>query len=161
MTARSSSPAPALLGGAALGFLAFNFNPASIFMGDCGSMFLGFTLGGMALMSDYGRSRNLTAVLLSPVLILLLPIFDTCVVTATRKLSGRAISQGGRDHTSHRLVALGMSERRAVLLLYVLAATSVSTCEGVRTARETAAQSVWLGDGVQARRALGWISHPV
>jgi UDP-GlcNAc:undecaprenyl-phosphate GlcNAc-1-phosphate transferase len=115
---------PAILGGAALGFLAFNFNPASIFMGDSGSMFLGFALGGLALLSDYGRSRNLTAVLLSPVLILLIPIFDTCVVTITRKLSGRAISQGGRDHTSHRLVALGMSERRAVLMLYFFAASS-------------------------------------
>ncbi|HWP43819.1 MAG TPA: hypothetical protein VNO14_11320 [Blastocatellia bacterium] len=114
----------AMLGGAALGFLAFNFNPASIFMGDCGSMFLGFSLGGLALLSDYGRSRNLTAVLLSPVLILLIPIFDTCVVTVARKLSGRAISQGGRDHTSHRLVALGLSERRAVLMLYLFAAAS-------------------------------------
>lgn len=114
----------AILGSAALGFLVFNFNPASIFMGDCGSMFLGFMLGGTALLSSYGRSRNLTAVLLTPVLILLIPIFDTCFVTATRKLSGRRISQGGRDHTSHRLVALGVSERRAVLTFYLMAATS-------------------------------------
>lgn len=115
---------PAMLGAAALGFLAFNFNPASIFMGDCGSMFLGFTLGGMALMSEYGRTRSLTAVLLTPVLILMIPIFDTCVVTCARKLSGRRVSQGGRDHTSHRLVALGMTERRAVLMLYFFAAMS-------------------------------------
>jgi UDP-GlcNAc:undecaprenyl-phosphate/decaprenyl-phosphate GlcNAc-1-phosphate transferase len=114
----------ALLGAAALGFLAFNFNPASIFMGDCGAMFLGFVLGSIALVSDYGRSRNLAAVLFTPALILAIPIFDTCVVTVTRKLSGRPISQGGRDHTSHRLVALGMSERRAVLLLYLLASIS-------------------------------------
>ncbi|MCI0487867.1 MAG: hypothetical protein L0229_14845 [Blastocatellia bacterium] len=115
---------PALLGGAVLGFLVFNFNPASIFMGDSGSMFLGMAMGGTALLSDYGRTRNLTAVLFTPVLILLIPIFDTCVVTVTRKLSGRPISQGGRDHTSHRLVALGMSERRAVLMLYLFAAAS-------------------------------------
>lgn len=115
---------PILLGGAVLGFLVFNFNPASIFMGDSGSMFLGMALGGMSLLSDYGRTRNLTAVLFTPVLILLIPIFDTCVVTVTRKLSGRAISEGGRDHTSHRLVALGMTERRAVLLLYLFAAAS-------------------------------------
>jgi UDP-GlcNAc:undecaprenyl-phosphate GlcNAc-1-phosphate transferase len=81
-------------------------------------------LGGTALLSSYGRSRNLTAVLLTPVLILLIPIFDTCFVTATRKLSGRRISQGGRDHTSHRLVALGVSERRAVLTFYLMAVTS-------------------------------------
>ncbi|HWN98994.1 MAG TPA: hypothetical protein VNS63_06945 [Blastocatellia bacterium] len=115
---------PALLGAAALGFLVFNFSPASIFMGDSGSMFLGFLLSGTALLSDTGRLRNLTSVLLTPVLILMIPIFDTCIVTITRKLSGRPISQGGRDHTSHRLVALGVSERRAVLLLYLFAAVA-------------------------------------
>lgn len=127
---------PILLGSAVLGFLVFNFNPASIFMGDCGSMFLGFTLGGMALISEYGRTRNLTAVLLTPVLILLIPIFDTCVVTFTRKLSGRRVSQGGRDHTSHRLVALGMSERRAVLMLYLLATLSGALALIVRLLNE-------------------------
>ncbi|MFL6216325.1 MAG: hypothetical protein ACJ74J_20750 [Blastocatellia bacterium] len=115
---------PALLGGAALGFLVFNFSPATIFMGDCGSMFLGFMLSGTALLSNTARFRSLTSVLLTPVLILLLPIFDTCMVTVTRKLSGRPVSQGGRDHTSHRLVALGVSERRAVLMLYAFAAVS-------------------------------------
>jgi UDP-GlcNAc:undecaprenyl-phosphate GlcNAc-1-phosphate transferase len=115
---------PALLGGAALGFLVFNFNPASIFMGDSGSMFLGFVLAGTALLADTARFRSLTSVLLTPVLILMIPIFDTCFVTVARKLSGRPISQGGRDHTSHRLVALGISERRAVILLYVVAAFS-------------------------------------
>jgi UDP-GlcNAc:undecaprenyl-phosphate GlcNAc-1-phosphate transferase len=115
---------PAILGAAALGFLIFNFNPASIFMGDSGSMFLGFMLSGTALLSDSGRLRNVTSVLLTPVLILMIPIFDTCIVTITRKLSGRPISQGGRDHTSHRLVALGVSERRAVLFLYLFAALS-------------------------------------
>jgi len=112
---------PALLGAASLGFLIFNFNPASIFMGDCGSLFLGFAMGAIALLSDYDRTRNLGAVLLTPVLIMLIPIFDTFMVTVMRKLSGRPISQGGRDHTSHRLVALGVSERRAVLLLYAMA----------------------------------------
>jgi UDP-GlcNAc:undecaprenyl-phosphate GlcNAc-1-phosphate transferase len=113
-----------MLAGAVLGFLCFNFNPATIFMGDCGSMFLGYTLGGAALLSNYGHMRNLASVFLTPVLILLIPIFDTCFVAITRKHSGRPVSQGGRDHTSHRLVALGMSERRAVLLLYFLAAIS-------------------------------------
>lgn len=113
-----------LLAGAVLGFLAYNFNPASIFMGDCGSMFLGYTLGGIALLSNYGYTRNLASVFLTPVLILMIPIFDTCLVTIARKRSGRPVSQGGRDHTSHRLVALGMTERRAVLVLYLLAAVS-------------------------------------
>jgi UDP-GlcNAc:undecaprenyl-phosphate/decaprenyl-phosphate GlcNAc-1-phosphate transferase len=115
---------PALLGGAVLGFLVFNFNPASIFMGDSGSMFLGFMLAGTALLAETARFRSLTSVLLTPVLILMIPIFDTCFVTVARKFSGRPISQGGRDHTSHRLVALGISERRAVAMLYVFAAVS-------------------------------------
>lgn len=128
---------PVMLGAAALGFLVFNFNPASIFMGDSGSMFLGFLLSGTALLSDSGRLRNVTSVLLTPVLILMIPIFDTCIVTITRKLSGRPISQGGRDHTSHRLVALGVSERRAVVLLYFFAAVSGALALMVRSMSAT------------------------
>ncbi|HKQ78107.1 MAG TPA: hypothetical protein VJ810_30695 [Blastocatellia bacterium] len=123
---------PLILAGSVAGFLWFNFNPASIFMGDCGAMFLGFVLSGTALLSDFGRTRNLVSVLATPVLILLIPIFDTSVVTVARKLSGRPVSQGGRDHTSHRLVALGVSERRAVLMLYLFAAISGAMALAVR-----------------------------
>lgn len=109
--------------GALLGFLVYNSNPASIFMGDSGSMFVGFFLAGSALMNlTGGRSRSLAPVIAVPVLILFIPIFDTTFVTILRKVSGRAASQGGRDHTSHRLVALGLSERRAVWMLYGFAA---------------------------------------
>ena len=105
--------------GALLGFLIFNFNPASIFMGDCGSMFVGFLLSTSVLLSQSGgRSRGVFSILAVPVLILFVPIFDTTFVTVIRKLWGRKASQGGRDHTSHRLVALGLSERSAVLMLY-------------------------------------------
>lgn len=105
--------------GALLGFLVFNFNPASIFMGDCGSMFVGFFLASSVLLTQVGgRSRGLLLVLAVPVLILFVPIFDTTFVTILRKIWGRKASQGGRDHTSHRLVALGLSERAAVLMLY-------------------------------------------
>jgi hypothetical protein len=101
------------------GFLIYNFSPASIFMGDCGALFVGFFLASSALTAvSGGRSRTLLPVLAVPVLILLLPIFDTTLVTILRKLTGRAVSQGGRDHTSHRLVALGLSERQTVSLLY-------------------------------------------
>src|ERR1051326_1916946 len=94
-------------------------------MGDSGSMFIGFFLASAALVNvSGGRSRSLASVLAVPLLVLFIPIFDTPFVTILRKLSGRAASQGGRDHTSHRLVALGMSERRAVLMLYGLAALS-------------------------------------
>ncbi len=107
------------------GFLVFNANPASIFMGDCGSLFIGFFIASMALMSVAGtRSRSYLIVIAVPVLILFIPIFDTTLVTVLRKLAGRSASQGGRDHASHRLVALGLTERRAVWMLYGFAALS-------------------------------------
>jgi UDP-GlcNAc:undecaprenyl-phosphate GlcNAc-1-phosphate transferase len=105
--------------GALLGFLIYNSHPASIFMGDCGSLFIGFFLASSALVNvSGGRSRSFLPVLAVPILVLFIPIFDTTFVTLLRKLSGRAASQGGRDHTSHRLVALGLSENRAVWMLY-------------------------------------------
>lgn len=108
-----------VLAGAAGGFLVYNFNPAKIFMGDCGSMFLGFTLACLSLMGSSGLlSGNLFTALLLPTLVLATPLFDTIFVSVNRVLLGRPISQGGRDHTSHRLVLLGLSERRAVCYLY-------------------------------------------
>src|SRR4029450_13517923 len=96
----------AAFAGAVVGFLVFNFNPASIFMGDCGSLFLGFFLGGVALVNQQpGIRRNVITILTIPVLLLLIPIIDTSLVTLSRKLAGRPVSQGGRDHTSHRLAA--------------------------------------------------------
>ena len=110
---------------ALIGFLVFNSNPASIFMGDSGSMFIGFFLASAALVNVAGgRSRSLLPVLAVPILVLFIPIFDTTFVTILRKFSGRSVSHGGRDHTSHRLVALGMSERHAVWMLYGFAALS-------------------------------------
>jgi UDP-GlcNAc:undecaprenyl-phosphate GlcNAc-1-phosphate transferase len=121
---------------ALLGFLVYNSNPASIFMGDSGSMFIGFFLASSALVNvSGGRSRSFVPVLAVPILVLFIPIFDTTFVTLLRKLSGRAASQGGRDHTSHRLVALGMSERRAVWMLYGLAALSGLLAIMVRSAK--------------------------
>ncbi len=105
--------------GALLGFLVYNSNPASIFMGDSGSMFVGFFLASSVLLNQVGgRSRGIFTVLLVPAMILFVPIFDTTFVTILRKFWGRKASEGGRDHTSHRLVALGLSERSAVLMLY-------------------------------------------
>jgi UDP-GlcNAc:undecaprenyl-phosphate GlcNAc-1-phosphate transferase len=121
---------------ALLGFLVYNSNPATIFMGDCGSLFIGFFLASAALMGiSGGRSRSFLPVLAVPILILFIPIFDTTFVTLLRKMAGRAASQGGRDHTSHRLVALGMSERRAVWMLYGFAALSGVLALLVREAR--------------------------
>jgi len=105
--------------GSLLGFLIFNFNPASIFMGDAGSMFVGFTLAVLSLHSDSKKSA--LAAVAVPCLALLVPLLDMTLVSATRILTGRSVAQGGRDHSSHRLVSLGLSERKAVLILYALA----------------------------------------
>jgi len=111
------------LGGGILGFLVFNFPPASIFMGDGGSLFLGFTLASLAI-AQVPRASNLLAILGVPTLIFLLPILDTTMVTITRILRGQSPAQGGKDHTSHRLIAFGLSERQTVLVLYGVALLS-------------------------------------
>jgi UDP-GlcNAc:undecaprenyl-phosphate GlcNAc-1-phosphate transferase len=107
--------------GAAAGFLIFNFPPASIFMGDGGSYFLGSLLASTGLLLSPSGEPVPVPVALVPALILLVPIFDTAFVTYTRRRAGRSAMMGGRDHTSHRLVALGVNERTAVLTLYGLA----------------------------------------
>ncbi len=109
-----------ILAGAALGFLPYNFNPAKIFMGDSGSMFLGYSL---AVISITGATQHISKLLITmiiPVLILSVPIFDTIFVMIARKLQGKRIFEGGKDHTSHRLITLGLSPRKTVLLLYVI-----------------------------------------
>ncbi len=116
----------AIVLGATSGFLIYNIHPASIFMGDAGSLFLGLTLAALTLTVGgprHDRSRVLSIVAV-PMLVLLIPIFDTTLVTISRLLSGRRVSQGGRDHSSHRLVAIGLSERSAVRVLWALAAAA-------------------------------------
>jgi len=128
------------------GFLVYNSNPATIFMGDAGSMFVGFFLASTALLSAAGgRSRSFLVVVAVPVLVLFIPIFDTTLVTVVRKLSGRAASQGGRDHASHRLVALGLSERRAVWMLYGFAGASGVLAMMVRELTPTASLALIVG----------------
>jgi UDP-GlcNAc:undecaprenyl-phosphate/decaprenyl-phosphate GlcNAc-1-phosphate transferase len=115
----------AVFGSALVGFLVYNTSPASIFMGDCGSMFIGFFLASTAILIPLGeRPLGVLSLIAVQVLILLIPIFDTFFVIVLRALAGRPIAQGGRDHTSHRLVKLGLSERQAVWMLYGFAAVS-------------------------------------
>jgi len=115
--------------GAILGFLVYNFNPASIFMGDSGSLFIGFVLACLTVIGSPpqiggGSFIHLLSVIAIPILILFIPILDTGFVSFMRKLFRRPISQGGRDHSSHRMVAIGFSERRAVLVLYAFSVVS-------------------------------------
>jgi UDP-GlcNAc:undecaprenyl-phosphate GlcNAc-1-phosphate transferase len=113
-----------LLAGSVAGFLVFNFPPASIFMGDSGALLLGFSLATLTLGHEGVRASrsDVVSIIAGPSFVLLIPIFDTTLVTVSRLLSGRSPAMGGRDHSSHRLVAIGLSERSAVLVLYSLAA---------------------------------------
>jgi UDP-GlcNAc:undecaprenyl-phosphate GlcNAc-1-phosphate transferase len=115
-------------------------------MGDCGSMFIRFLpCQCVTRKSAGGRLAQFPAGLAVPILVLFIPIFDTTFVTVLRKLSGRAASHGGRDHTSHRLVALGMSEQRAVLMLYGLAAVSGFLGVGTRAMRPDVSIALLFG----------------
>jgi UDP-GlcNAc:undecaprenyl-phosphate GlcNAc-1-phosphate transferase len=110
---------PALiLAGSLLGFLRYNFNPARIFMGDSGSMFIGFMLATMTLEGSWHESTHLAMVLVIPFLTLAVPLMDTTFVTLVRRFTSRKVFQGGRDHISHRMVVLGLSEKNTVLVLY-------------------------------------------
>ncbi|MFC1621569.1 hypothetical protein ACFL2G_04630 [Candidatus Omnitrophota bacterium] len=112
---------PALiLAGSLLGFLRYNFYPAKIFMGDCGSMFIGFMVATMALQGSWKESTHLVMMLAIPVLVLAVPLFDTAFVTLMRGLNLHKIFQGGKDHVSHRMVVLGLSEKKTVLVLYFI-----------------------------------------
>lgn len=112
-----------VLGGAAFGFLPYNFNRASIFMGDSGSLFIGSLLAGLGAAYPSTAPGSIVSVLFVPALIVIIPILDTLLVSVTRTLAGRSVSIGGRDHTTHRLVAMGLSEPQTALLLYAFAAS--------------------------------------
>jgi len=108
--------------GSLLGFLVFNFHPASIFLGDCGSLFIGFTLASLTLLQRYVSHASSTLFpVLMPVLVLALPILDTATVTFIRLREGRPIYVGDRRHLSHRLVSLGMRPPLAVCTIYLIA----------------------------------------
>src|SRR2546426_7633806 len=126
LSALPENPTAAIVAGAAagasLGFLVHNFPPARVFMGDAGSLVCGYLLAAAALLHTASGAANVGLAVLAPLALLALPIFDTALVTTSRRLVGLPISQGGRDHTSHRLAALGLSDRGVVLLLYAVAA---------------------------------------
>jgi len=110
----------AALMGALLGFLVFNFNPATIFMGDSGSYFAGFLLAGASLAGSYKASTAVS--LLVPVLALGVPIFDTLFSIVRRTLERRPVFSPDRGHLHHRLLDLGLTHRRSVLVLYLFSA---------------------------------------
>lgn len=108
--------AAALLG-SAVGFLIYNFNPASTFMGDMGALVLGFVLATLAMKLDLW-AQPLSPHWIVPALPLLIPIFDINLVIFTRLSEGRSPMQAGKDHTSHRLMAVGLNQRQTLLCMY-------------------------------------------
>ncbi len=122
----------AALAGALLGFLYWNRNRARLFMGDCGSLFIGAMLAGATLTPLIGVPAPSLGPALFAVFILIVPLFDTSFVLVLRRLAGRPATRGGTDHVSHRLVSLGFSERSAVRILYLLGFAGGLTAWGVQ-----------------------------
>jgi len=111
----------AALAGAALGFLRYNFHPARVFMGDSGSLFIGYLFGVLTVQGSYvlpGAASHLPVVL--PLLVLSIPLYDTFSVMFIRWRQGRPLFIGDKCHFSHRLVELGMSQRGAVIFIYLV-----------------------------------------
>jgi len=108
------------LAGALGGFLYWNRPSARLFMGDCGSLFIGSLLGGASLVPVFNARVAFVSPAVLVVLILVVPLFDTSFVLVLRRLAGRPATKGGVDHVSHRIVSLGFSERSAVRILYGL-----------------------------------------
>jgi UDP-GlcNAc:undecaprenyl-phosphate GlcNAc-1-phosphate transferase len=126
--------------GSLLGFLLYNFNPATVFLGDCGSLFIGFVMGSLTLLERYISHASSTLFpILMPVLVLALPLLDTATVVYIRVKERRPIYVGDSRHLSHRLVSLGFSQRAAVLFLYLvtfalgLGAASLSDATTIQT----------------------------
>jgi UDP-GlcNAc:undecaprenyl-phosphate GlcNAc-1-phosphate transferase len=112
----------AALVGACLGFLVYNFNPATIFMGDAGSLFLGFILAAVGIKLRFPDGLQIVTWMV-PVLIMGLPLFDTALVVMSRLRRGfNPLTTPGKDHVSHRLVAMGYTRREAVLICYLICA---------------------------------------
>jgi len=106
--------------GALLGFLAYNFHPASVFLGDCGSLFIGYLIASLTLLERYVSHASSTLFpVLMPVVVLAIPLLDTATVIVIRLREHRPIYVGDTRHLSHRLVSMGFSTRAAVLFLYL------------------------------------------
>jgi UDP-GlcNAc:undecaprenyl-phosphate GlcNAc-1-phosphate transferase len=115
------------LAGSLLGFLRYNFNPSSIFMGDAGALFIGYMLAVLTVSNSYITTRSVSQLpVVVPVLVLGVPLFDTFSVMVIRWKEGRSFFVGDNSHFSHRLVELGMSTKQAVTFIYL-----VTICVGV------------------------------
>lgn len=144
----------AILGGACLGFLRYNFNPASVFLGDCGSMFIGLVLATIPLLTG-GKSAFLASIL-SPLLVIGVPIFDTTLAIWRRSMRATIPDGAGRhdfsrimrpdmDHLHHRLLATGITQRRAAWSLYMLSIAMVLVAVGISFYADRSAGIILVG----------------
>lgn len=129
------------LAGGALGFLPFNFYPAKIFMGDGGSLYLGFMISTMSVLGTV-KSATVVAMII-PVLILGVPIFDTAFAIFRRLINKRPIMEADKGHLHHRLMRLGYGQRRATLMLYGI--TAIMGVAAVLFSRNLYVEAVGLG----------------
>lgn len=124
LAALAGQPGTALIGlavcGAALGFLRYNFHPARIFLGDGGSLFLGYSLASLGVMIT--RDLSFSWDLLIPVIVVSYPIFDITFVSVTRYVRGQSLAEGGKDHTSHRICRLVGGPRPTAMVTYLICA---------------------------------------
>lgn len=149
----------AALGGALLGFLLYNFNPATIFMGDTGSMFLGFVLATTSVASS--QKSSATVAMLVPIVGLGLPIADTLLAMLRRALRGRPLFSADREHIHHKLLALGLTHRQAVLVLYGVCLSFAGAAFGLTYANSRQAAillSVLGAVAIVLLRALGYLA---
>ena len=123
--------------GACLAFLQYNFNPAKIFMGDTGSMFLGYVIGAVSVMGSMKTAA--VAVLIVPLVALAVPIMDTLLAIVRRKQSGVPIFSPDKNHLHHRLLAKGLSQKQVVLIMYAL--TAFFSCMALFVIR----MNLWFG----------------
>jgi len=151
----------AALLGACIGFLFHNFNPASIFMGDSGSLFIGFVLAALGIKLRF--PGNVTMVKwMVPVLVLALPIFDTTLVTVSRLRRGKnPLTTPGKDHISHRLARLTGSKREAVLICYLIGGFCGMVGIFVTTASVPMGYAIGVGMAALGVAGLWWFEERV
>lgn len=151
----------AALLGACVGFLFYNFNPASIFMGDSGSLFIGFMLAALGIKLRFPHNMEIVTWMI-PVLVLALPVFDTTLVVISRLRRGKnPLTTPGKDHISHRLARLSGSKREAVLMCYLIAGACGMVGIFVTTASVFEGYAVGLGMLAIGAVALWWFEEKV
>jgi UDP-GlcNAc:undecaprenyl-phosphate GlcNAc-1-phosphate transferase len=127
--------------GSILGFMRFNWNPASIYLGDAGSMFLGFLIGALAMSVRYTQHNDVSA--LAPFLLLGVPIFDTLLVTIVRLRKGISPFRGSSDHFAHRLLISGWKINHILITVYIATSLLGGVVLYVR-----ALNNIWLATGL-------------